>query len=109
MCRYVDKLLRNPRRSTFFRERPRNTYEDAIYVKEDMFKIGIYSVSIVSNLYHMRRVSIVFKKVFKDIPISLTFSPSDNGKYNLDDWWFIDEIKLILSEYLKIICYLIRY
>ncbi len=46
----------------------------------------------------MRRVSIIFKKVFRDTSISLIFSPAvdDDNKLEFDTWWSPDDIHRIL-------------
>ena len=93
----------------FLEERSQNTYEDAKYAKEDLLRMGIHSAIIVSDPFHMRRVSMIFKKVFKDTPVSLSFSPADDGEFLLGGLWSPGEIRYILSEYVKIAYYIIRY
>ena len=103
------KLYGIPEDILFLEERSQNTYEDAKYAKEDLLKMGIHSAIIVSDPFHMRRVSMIFKKVFKDTPVSLTFSPADDGEFLLGGLWSPGEIRYILSEYVKIVYYTIRY
>lgn len=103
------KMYGVPEDILFFEERSQNTYEDAKYVKEDLLKMGIHSAIIVSDPFHMQRVSMIFKKVFKDTPLSLTFSPADDGEFLLGGLWSPGEIKYILTEYTKIAYYIIRY
>ena len=103
------KLYGIPEDNLFLEERPQNTYEDAKYAKEDLLKMGIHSAIIVSDPFHMRRVSMIFKKVFKDTPVSLAFSPADDGGFLLGGLWSPSEIRYILSEYVKIVYYIIRY
>ncbi|HHT9144571.1 MAG TPA: YdcF family protein [Candidatus Wunengus sp. YC61] len=103
------KMYGVPEDILFFEERSQNTYEDAKYVKEDLLKMGIHSAIIVSDPFHMQRVSMIFRKVFKDTPVSLTFSPADDGEFLLGGLWSPGEIKYILTEYTKIAYYIIRY
>ena len=103
------KLYGIPEDNLFLEERSQNTYEDAKYVKEDLLKIGLRSAIIVSDPFHMRRVSMIFRKVFKNTPVSLTFSPANDSGFLLDGWWSPGEIRYILSEYVKIVYYIIRY
>ena len=103
------KLYGIPENNLFLEERPQNTYEDAKYAKEDLLKMGIHSAIIVSDPFHMRRVSMIFKKVFNDAPVSLAFSPADDGEFLLGGLWSPGEIRYILSEYVKIVYYTIRY
>lgn len=103
------KLYGIPEENLFLEERSQNTYEDAKYAKEDLLKMGIHSAIIVSDPFHMRRVSMIFKKVFKDTAVSLAFSPADDGEFLLGGLWSPGEIRYILSEYVKIVYYMIRY
>jgi uncharacterized SAM-binding protein YcdF (DUF218 family) len=103
------KLYGIPEDNLFLEERSQNTYEDAKYAKEDLLKMGIHSAIIVSDPFHMRRVSMIFKKVFQDTPVSLAFSPADDGEFLLGGLWSPGEIRYILSEYTKIVYYTIRY
>ena len=103
------KLYGIPEDNLFLEERSQNTYEDAKYAKEDLLKMGLHSAIIVSDPFHMRRVSMIFKKVFKDTPVSLAFSPADDGEFLLGGLWSPGEIRYILSEYVKIVYYTIRY
>lgn len=103
------KLYGIPEDNLFLEERSQNTYEDAKYAKESLLKMGIHSAIIVSDPFHMRRVSMIFKKVFKDTPVSLAFSPADDGEFLLGGLWSPGEIRYILSEYVKIVYYTIRY
>jgi len=103
------KMYGVPEDFLFFEERSQSTYEDAKYVKEDLLKMGLRSAIIVSDPFHMRRVSMIFRKVFKDTHVSLTFSPADDGEFLLGGLWSPGEIKYILTEYTKIVYYIIRY
>jgi len=103
------KLYGVPEETLFLEERPHNTHEDAKYVKEALLDMGIHSATVVSDPYHMRRVSMAFRKEFKNTDISLTFSPADDTGFRINNWWSAHEIKLIVSEYIKIAYYLIRY
>lgn len=103
------KLYGIPEDNLYLEERSTNTYEDAQYAKEDLLKMGIHSAIIVSDPFHMRRASLIFKKVFQDTPVSLAFSPADNGEFPSGSLWTPGEIRYILSEYVKIAYYLIRY
>ena len=64
---------------------------------------------IVSDPFHMRRVSMIFKKVFKGTPVSLTFSPAGDSEFPLGGLWSPSKTRYILSEYVKIVYYMIRY
>ena len=103
------KLYGIPEDIPFLEERSQNTYEDAKYVKEDLLKMSIRSAIMVSDPFHIRRVSMIFKKVFKGTPVSLTFSTADDSEFPLGGLWPPGKVKYILSEYVKIVYYMIQY
>ncbi|MDO8141982.1 MAG: YdcF family protein [Candidatus Brocadiales bacterium] len=103
------KLYGIPEDILFLEERSHNTYEDAKYVKEYLLKTGLHSAIIVSDPFHMRRVSMIFKKVFKGTSVSLTFSAADDSEFPLGSLWSPGKIRYVLSEYVKIVYYMIRY
>jgi uncharacterized SAM-binding protein YcdF (DUF218 family) len=92
-------------------DRPTSTYEDAIYVKEDMLNRGFKSAIIVSSPHHTRRARMIFRKVFKDHKdISLQFSPVENGKFQVKKWWTREEELIgVVNEYCKIVLYFFKY
>jgi uncharacterized SAM-binding protein YcdF (DUF218 family) len=92
-------------------ERPTSTYEDAVYVKEDMLSRGFKSAIIVTSPHHTRRAKMIFKKVFKDQKeISLKFTPVDGGDFQVKKWWTQEgELIGVVNEYCKLVLYLFKY
>jgi len=92
-------------------DRPTSTYEDAIYVKEDMLNRGFKSAIIVSSPHHTRRARMIFRKVFKDHKdISLQFSPVEDGKFQVEKWWTREnELIGVVNEYCKLVFYFFKY
>ncbi len=54
----------------------KNTYENVKFTKEILDRHNWKNILLVSSPYHMRRVSLVFKKVAKDINVTYTSIPN---------------------------------
>lgn len=89
-----------------------STYEDMLYTKENIIKKQFKSAIIVSNNFHMRRVLLTFKKVFKDNDLKVMFVPvpMEMDGINPDGWWTreYDLIK-VFDEYVKFMFYYFKY
>ena len=92
-------------------ERPTSTYEDALYVKEDMLDKGFKSAIIVSSPYHMRRARMIFRKIFEDMEdISLQFSPAGDSDFQAQRWWTREgDLIDVVNEYCKLVLYFFKY
>ena len=64
-----------PRDAIITEDLSRTTLEDAINARMIAEEKGFTSAIVVSSPYHMRRVSLLFRKVFKGSGISLIFYP----------------------------------
>jgi uncharacterized SAM-binding protein YcdF (DUF218 family) len=100
-----------PEEAFITEDRPTSTYEDAIYVKEDMLNRGFRSAIIVSSPHHTRRARMIFRKVFKDHKdISLLFVPVEDGKFQVEKWWTREnEMIGVVNEYCKLVFYFFKY
>jgi len=92
-------------------ERPTSTYEDALYVKEDMLDRGFKSAIIVSSPYHMRRARMIFRKIFEDREdIFLQFSPAKDSDFQTHRWWTREgDLINVVNEYCKLALYFFKY
>lgn len=92
-------------------ERPTSTYEDALYIKEDMLDRGFKSAIIVSSPYHMRRARMIFRKVFEDKEdIFLQFSPAEDSDFHPHRWWTHERDLIdVVNEYCKLALYFFKY
>ena len=89
-----------------------STYEDALYAKENIDKKQFKSAIIVSNNFHMRRVYLTFKKLFKGNDIKLVFVPvpKEVKGINPDRWWTREyDIIRVFDEYVKLGFYWYKY
>jgi len=81
-----------------------DTHIEILEAKKMMDKAGFKSAIFVSSPYHMRRISIIAKKVFAKKDYRLIFVPSRYEQYS-DYLWFLKkrDLKLVTGEYSKII------
>lgn len=84
-----------------------STYEEAVAVRDFVLKVDYKAIVIVSSPYHMLRVSMVFKKVFRGSKVSLSFSAANSLQDGMGMWWR-DEGKIInmFQEYIKLLIYM---
>ncbi len=80
-----------------------DTHIEILESRKMMDKAGFKSAIFVSSPYHMRRISIIAKKVFGKNDYQLIFVPSRFEQYN-HTLWFLSkrDLKMVTSEYVKI-------
>jgi len=95
-------------------DKARNTYENVEFVSKILYKEGWKKILLVTSPYHMRRASLVFKKIAKEI--NVTYTPMPKSRFysheNMDEegrriWKRINlnQIKGIMHEYSGIVYY----
>lgn len=93
-----------PKDKIILEKRPVNTYDYIVYLKEYLQRHNWNSVMIVSSPYHMRRVSLVAKKVLPQYrvrlsPLKQTEFFGNRGEVK------IRHVRAILHEYLGLVYY----
>jgi len=85
-----------------------DTHVEILEAKKMMDKAGFKTAIFVSSPYHMRRISIIARKVFGKKGYRLTFVPSRYEQHR-GAAWFLDkrELKFVSSEYSKIIWFML--
>lgn len=87
-----------------------STYSNAEFSKEIMLQQGFTSAIVVSSNYHMRRVKYIFEKIYKQTNIHLTYVAAPSSNFDPVYWWskrvYVD---YAISEYIKLIGYMIKY
>jgi len=80
-----------------------NTHIEALYAKQIMDAMGLKSAVMVSSAYHMRRISLIAKKVFGEQSRCFSYVPGSTGRNPVAmqelgpaDWMFV------IQEYVKI-------
>ncbi len=85
--------------------RPRSTYTDAVYAREDMERDGLASAVVISEPFHMMRLSLAWRRVFAGSEVRLTFAaiPFERTGMSLEGWWARErELVYIFEEYVKL-------
>lgn len=99
-----------PENAIILEDKAKNTYENVKFAKEILKNKGWNKALLVSSPYHMRRTSLVFNKIAKDIKVSYTPIPKslfyshqrrDTYKRKIN----LEQIKAIFHEYLGILYY----
>jgi uncharacterized SAM-binding protein YcdF (DUF218 family) len=108
MARYIEGVVPD---SLILREgRSTSTYEDAVFVLEDLRKTGARSAVIVTDPYHLRRARATFRSVFRDSGIGLSFWAPEEDWFAAEDWWKSEAgLLAVTQEYLKMVFYVYRY
>ena len=71
---------------------------------------GWRRVLVVSDPYHMRRLSWVWGRVFRDSGLSYSLVASSPQWWNPDGWWHDEKsAPLVIVEYIKLAYYLVKY
>ena len=89
-----------------------STYEEAEVIKDYAQQQGLHSILIVTSAYHSRRALWVFSRVFRDTGIRIGLISVRPGKDSPPPatWWLSGRgWKLVPTEYVKMIYYVINY
>ncbi len=103
-----------PEEAIFMEPEAANTYQNVLLTRNIMKQKGWKSMLLVSSPYHMRRVSLVLKKIdngidvtYTPLPSSLFYSRSPRDRQGRRIWRQVNlsQINGILHEYLGILYY----
>jgi uncharacterized SAM-binding protein YcdF (DUF218 family) len=87
----------------------RTTFDDARALKE-FLRGQEPTVTVVTSAFHTRRASFVFRRVFGTNADRIRVVSAPNPGFGTSDWWLRREgLRLILTEYLKLAFYYVRY
>lgn len=92
-------------------ERSHSTHTDAVYSREDMEREGLASAVVISEPFHMRRLSGAWRRAFADTGVRLTFTaiPFERTGMSLEGWWTREaELVFVFSEYVKLGLYWVK-
>lgn len=92
----ADRILLEPKAE--------HTYQHPVFVKPIMAAHGFTSAIVVSSPYHMRRVAMLFNRVFHKTGIKLIYYPVTNSWFDMEHWWESQEgRRIVFSEYGKMV------
>lgn len=89
-----------------------STYDEAQVVREYAQQRGLRSILIVTSEYHSRRALWVYSRVFRDTGVRLGLVSARLGEESPPPatWWLsVRGWKLVPTEYVKMIYYVINY
>ena len=89
-----------------------STYEEAEVIRDYAQQRGLHSIVIVTSVYHSRRALWVFSRVFRDTGIRVGLISARRGAESPPPvtWWLtLRGWKLVPSEYVKMVYYVINY
>ncbi len=83
-----------------------STVDEAVAVKNLLTNRQFNSAIIVTDPYHTKRTSIIFREIFGDSPIKLMIRPVTSSWYNSRSWFLSPRgWQFTLLEYLKLVGY----
>jgi uncharacterized SAM-binding protein YcdF (DUF218 family) len=88
------------------------TYQEAEVIRDYAQQQGLHSILIVTSAYHSRRALWVFSRVFRDTGIRVGLINAGPGVESPPPatWWLsVRGWKLVPTEYVKMIYYMINY
>ena len=88
------------------------TYDEAEVIRDYAQQHGLRSLLIVTSAYHSRRALWVLSKVFRDTGVQIGLDAVPPGKQSPPPatWWLsLRGWKLVPTEYVKMVYYVIRY
>jgi len=85
-----------------------NTYFEVKNITDFMISNNLHSAIVVSDAYHMRRVSCVFRKIFRN-NVKLLYVPAE-AKWAEGHWWGNEKsLVYVFNEVLKLGYYSLKY
>ncbi|HAU32386.1 MAG: hypothetical protein XD78_1157 [Desulfotomaculum sp. 46_296] len=96
-----------PKEIIILEQRAESTYENALFSKEIMEQYGFKTAIVVSSNYHMRRVRMIFEKVFDKANMTFTYCSVQEPNFSPSHWWLSEKsIQFTLTEYGKTLAFL---
>lgn len=99
-----------PRSALISENQSNTTYENGTNTLKEMKSHHFTSAIIVSSDYHMRRVHMIFTRIYRDSNITLTFCAAKDPHFNPNRWWSNNKSAMdTVTEYIKYIGYLVEF
>jgi uncharacterized SAM-binding protein YcdF (DUF218 family) len=87
-----------------------NSWEEAVNTRRTMEANGWRRVLVVSDPYHMRRLSLAWARAFRDSGLSYSLVATSPQWWDSDGWWHDERSALVvINEYIKLAYYLVKY
>ncbi len=93
-----------PRVAMLLEDQSRSTLENAQRTLPVLVNHGLTTALVVSSDYHMRRVGILFDRVYRGHGIRLTYVAARDPAFSYPRWWSTaPSRRLTVSEYAKLV------
>lgn len=87
-----------------------STYEEALELLKYCQENETKQLIVVSSLFHLTRVKMIFNKVFESSGVELLFSGASSSAYDEENWWKSEAgLIMVNNEYVKLMYYLVKY
>lgn len=87
----------------------KNTGQEASGLKSRMYDLGYYSLIVVTDAWHTRRVKMIFSDSFKNTGFKVIIHPVPDSGFNKYFWWLTpDGWKNTVNEYIRILGFIIK-
>ena len=96
-----------PKEDIMLELKANNAYENVLYSSQIVRSSGLSSIILISAPYNMKRVSLVYNKIAKDIKVDYV-PVANNQFYNSEGKVKLEQIKAIFHEYLGIAYYFFK-
>ena len=99
-----------PRERIYHDAESTSSWEEAVNTLKLMQNKGWRHVVVVSDPYHMRRLSWIWDRVFRDTGLHYTLVSSKPSYWKPDEWWRNERSgAMVIMEYIKLAYYLVKY
>jgi uncharacterized SAM-binding protein YcdF (DUF218 family) len=86
------------------------TYDEAVDVATFLEGRPKTRILVVTNEYHTRRARWIFARALSNRAEQISFVSAPSDEFSMDCWWQDEEgFVTILTEYLKLVFYVVRY
>lgn len=87
-----------------------STMEESEEILDYCVLNNLHEVTVISSLFHLRRVRWVFEEKFEDAGIKVHFYGAANNEYNSSNWWKNEEgLIMANNEIVKLFYYALKY
>ncbi len=87
-----------------------NSWEEAVNTRRTMEANGWRRVLVVSDPYHLRRLSWTWARVFRGSGLSYSLVATTPSWWTPDGWWHDENsAQAVIMEYIKLAYYLLKY
>ncbi|MCT4582931.1 MAG: YdcF family protein [Flavobacteriales bacterium] len=87
-----------------------STKEEAEAILSYAIEHKYQRIIVVSDKFHLRRISTTFKAPFEEKGIEVLLSGAPNSSYREDYWWKYEAgLIMVNNEYVKLLYYLVKY